>query len=174
MNRSRSPIKAEADGTDRKPENSDDKRTISVHASGEVTTLPDVIQFTVAVHSSKETVEEAQTSVKRRTDYISQVTRKNGIKADGVFISTEVSKGVGRGTEPGDLVGTSLAAVCTEVVIKCDTLLKCETVRNILVEKMDSSVQFSHIGFSLSGEARQAGRYAMIIVHTALFASTLV
>lgn len=157
MNRSRSPIKAEVEGNDRKLDSSDDRRTISVHSSGEVASLPDLIQFTVTVHSSKETVEEAQASVKRRTDYITQAARKNGIKNNGVVISTEVSKGVGKDTEQGDLVG-SWAAVFTEVVIKCDTLLNCETVRNILVEKMDSSVQFSHVSFCHSTEARQAGR----------------
>lgn len=151
MNRSQSPIKAEVDGTDRKLDNNG-QRTISVHSSGEVTSLPDVIQFTVTVHSSKETVEDAQTSVKRRTDYMAQVARKNGIRNDGVTISTEVSKG-----QETDPVG-SWATVCTDVVIKCDTLLRCETIRNILVEKMDSSVQFSHVGFSHSTEAGQDGR----------------
>ena len=157
MNRSRSPTKAEADGTDKKLDCIDDRRTISVHASGEVTSLPDVIQFTVTAHSSKDTVEEAQASVKRRTDYIAQVARKNGIKNNGIAISTEVSKGVGKEMEQGDL-GGSWAAVCTEVVIKCDTLSKCEAIRNILVEKMDSSVHFSPVIFCLSTEARQAGR----------------
>lgn len=157
MNRSRSPIKAETDGTDKKVDSVDDKRTISVFASGEVTSLPDVIQFTVTAHSSKETVEEAQASVKRRTDYIAQVARKNGIKNNDVIISTEVRKGAGKEMEQGDM-GGSWAAVSTEVVIICDTLSKCEAVKNTLVEKLDSSVHFSHISFCFSTEARQAGR----------------
>lgn len=157
MNRSQSPTKAEGDGSDRKLDTVDGKSTISVHSSGEVTSLPDVIEFTITVHSCKETVEDAQTSVKRRTDYIAQVARKNGIKNSEITVCTEVSKGVGKETEPGDLIG-SWAGVCTEVVIKCDSLLQCETVRNILVEKMDSSVRFSHVSFCHSTEARQEGR----------------
>lgn len=159
MNRSQSPTKAEVDGSDRKIDASDGKSTVSVHSSGEVTSLPDVIEFTVTVHSCKETVEDAQTSVKRRTDYIMQVARKSGIKNDEVTVCTEVSKGAGK-EEQGDLMG-SWAAVCTEVVIKCDSLLQCETIRNILVEKMDSSVQFSHVSFCHSTEARQEGRYTL-------------
>lgn len=155
MDRSRSPIKTEVDGSDRKLDAIDGKSSISVHSSGEVTSLPDVIEFTVTVHSCKETIEDAQTSVKRRTDYIMQVARKNGIR--NTQVCSEVSKGIGKEKEQGDLVG-SWAAVCSEVVIKCDSLLQCETIRNILVEKMDSSVQFSQVSFCHSTEARQEGR----------------
>ena len=137
-----------------KPEIPDDKRIISVFSSGEVTSLPDVIQFIVTVQSTKETIEEAQASVKRRTDYIAQVVRKNGVKSDGVTISTEVSKS--KENEQEEL--SERATVCTNVVIKCDTLSKCETIKNVLVEKMDSSVQFSPVSFCHSTEAKQVGR----------------
>lgn len=153
MNQSQSPTKGEVDG---KLENGNGKRTISVHSSGEVTSLPDVIQFTVTVRSCKETVEDAQASVKRRTDYISQVVRKNGVKNTGVSLSTEVSKQDGKETEGGEVAGW--ANVCTDVVIMCDALLQCESIRNLLVEKMDSSVNFSPVGFCHSTEAKEGGR----------------
>ena len=146
MNRPQSPVKGEAEGSDK---GIDDKRTISVRSSGEVTSLPDVIQFMVIVKSCKDTMEDAQASVKRRTDYIAQVVRKNGVK-DGMTSSTDLNKIT---TEQGEQV-----TMCTEVEIKCDTFLKCETIRNLLVEKLDSSVQFSPISFFHTTEAKQVGR----------------
>lgn len=144
--------------SDRKDSRKDSeaRSTITVESSAEVTALPDNIQFTVTIHNSKETVEDALASVKRRTDYITQVIRKNGVKNDNVIISTEITKGLHAGMgdreEQGD---TEWANVSTDVVVKCDTLLKCETIRNVLIEKLDSSVQFSNVTFCLSAEAKQ-------------------
>ena len=135
------------------------RSTISVESSAEVTALPDTIQFTVSIYNSKETVEDAMASVKRRTDYITQVIRKNGVKNDNVIISTEITKGLGshssgdREEPQGDT--DQWATVSTDVVVNCDTLLKCETIRNVLIEKLDSSVQFSNVTFSITAEAKQ-------------------
>ena len=153
MNRSQSPVK-EVGGADRKLDVTDGRRTISVHSSGEVTSLPDVIKFTLSVHSSKEILEDAQASVKRRTDYIAQVARKTGVKTTGVTLCTEVGKESGRESEQGDLT-----TVSTDAVIECDTFQKCEAIRNVLVEKLDSSVQFSPVTFWHSTEAKEVGRY---------------
>lgn len=131
------------------------RSTISVESSAEVTALPDIIQFTVSIHNSKETVEDAMASVKRRTDYITQVIRKNGVKNDNVIISTEVTKRLGSVGDREEQGESEWANVNTDVVVKCDTLLKCETIRNVLIEKLDSSVQFSNVNFSLSAEAKQ-------------------
>lgn len=134
-----------------------DKNSISVHSTGEISLIPDAIQFTVTVTSNKETVEEAQASVKRRTDYVSQVVRKTGIHSE-IPMSTEITKSSGGMTSAsqGDMV-----TVCTEVVVKCDSLNKCETIKNVLIEKMDSSVHFSPVAFWLSAEAKQNGRYEL-------------
>lgn len=159
MDQTQSPVKMDPDGTS-VLDASGGKNTITVHSSGEMCSLPDVIQFTVTIRSSKETVEDAQASVKRRTDYVSQVIRKNGVKNNDVTLSTEISKGGGAGTviqREGQAM-VDMATVYTDVVVKCDSWSRCETIRNLLIEKMDSSVQFSPVSFWHSTEAKQGGR----------------
>ena len=157
MNQSMSPVKMETSEADLLDgaNNGGGKNSISVHSSGEVTTLPDIIQFTVTVNSSKESAEEAQASVKRRIDYITQVIRKNGVKNNCVTVSTEVSKE--NIIQKEDTLSEVVTVHC-DVVVNCDSLVRCETIRNVLIEKMDSSVQFSSVSFWHSPEAKQNGR----------------
>lgn len=131
------------------------KPSISVHSSGEVSSLPDVIQFTVSIQSSKDTVEEAQASVKRRTDYVTQVIRKNGGKNNDITISTDISK---RNTGGITQCEADMVTVWTNVTVKCNSVSSCETIRNMLIEKMDSSVQFSPVVFWHSTDAKEVGR----------------
>ena len=158
MNQSLSPVKVEGNDSDLLDAtgNGGGKSTISVHSSGEVTTLPDIIEFTITVESSKESAEDAQASVKRRTDYISQVIRKNGVKSNDVTVSTEVSK---ESVIQKEDTQSEVVTVHCDMVVKCDSLLRCETIRNVLIEKMDSSVHFSPVSFCHSPEAKQTGRY---------------
>lgn len=123
------------------------RRTISVHAMSEVVFAPDVFQFSITVCSSKDTHEAAQTSVKRRTDYILQVLRNNGIR-DGknVKISTNVSRGETEFT------------VRSELFVEHGDLSKCELIRNLLIEKMDSSIQFTPITCHHSPEIKELKR----------------
>ena len=155
----RSPVVLDMDASDKKnaQENSAQtlgKSTISVHSCGEVNCTPDIIQFTVSIRSSKESVEEAQASIKRRTDYVSQVIRKNGIKNNDFAISTELSR--------KSIEETECVTVQADVVVKCDNLSRCENTRNVLMEKMDSSVHFSSVNFWHSTEAKESGRYDTI------------
>ena len=121
------------------------RRTISVHATSEVVCPPDIIQFAITVCSSKETHEAAQTSVKRRTDYIMQVLRNNGIRdSKNVKMLTDVSRGE------------------SEVLVEHSDLAKCEVVRNLLIEKMDSSIQFSPITCHYSPEIKEQKRWVLI------------
>lgn len=114
------------------------KRTISVQSVGEVVCPPNVIQFGISVFSTKETLEAAQGSVKRRTDYILQVFRNNGIKEKTWKFSTDISR-------QGD---DNCVRVQTNIVVDCDSVLKCETVRNLLIEKLDSSsVHFTPVTY---------------------------
>ena len=123
------------------------RRTISVHASSEVVCPPDVVQFGINVSSSKETHEAAQTSVKRRTDYILQVLRNNGIKdSKNVKMSTNVTR------------GESDFSVQSEVYVEHGDLSKCEVIRNLLIEKMDSSIQFTPITCHHSPEIKELKR----------------
>ena len=127
------------------------RRTISVHATSEVVCPPDIIQFAITVCSSKETHEAAQTSVKRRTDYIMQVLRNNGIRdSKNVKMLTDVSR------------GESEFSVQSEVLVEHSDLAKCEVVRNLLIEKMDSSIQFSPITCHYSPEIKEQKRWVLI------------
>lgn len=141
------------------------RSTISVQSSGEIWTPPDTLQFTITVKNSKESMEEAQSSVKRRTDYIAQVIRKNGVSSGSMVLSTDVTRagsGGGGGLSPGPcssgMPQPRLATVCTEVVVKCDSVGKCEIIRNMLIEKLDTSVEISPVSFWHSAEAKEKAR----------------
>ena len=142
------------------------KSTISVQSSGEVRVPPDILHFTVTVRNSKESLEEAQTSVKRRTDYISQVARKNGVKAGNIVISTDVTQAGSEDTTAGhsspyplnSISRPGLAMVHTEVTVSCDNVSKCEAIRNTLIEKLDNSVEISPVSFMHSAEAKEKAR----------------
>ena len=123
------------------------RRTISVHATSEVVCPTDVVQFSITVCSRKDTHEAAQTSVKRRTGYILQVLRNNGIRENkNVKMSTNVSR------------GEAEFCVQSKVLVEHSDLSKCEIVRNLLIEKMDSSIQFTPITCHRSPEIKEHKR----------------
>lgn len=144
------------------------RSTVSVQSSGEMWIPPDILQFTITIRNSKESLEEAQTSIKRRTDYISQVIRKNGVKSGGIVVSTDVTRGgstagcvdglINPGPCSGGMPQSGLATVHTEVVVTCNSVEKCETIRNMLIEKLDTSVEISVITFRHTGDAKEKGR----------------
>ncbi len=152
MNQSRSPTnyKVDKDGSDSQ-QSPPVKNSISVHSTGEVISYPDIIQFKITIQSSKDTLEDAQASVKRRTDYVAQVIRKNGIRNNDVTVSTLLNR---RHLESGEATECS-----TDMVVNCDSLSRCEIIRNVLIEKMDSSVLVSAVSFLHTAEAREVGRY---------------
>lgn len=116
-------------------------RTISVQATGEVSWPPDLLQFNMMISSTKDSFEAAQGSVKRRTDYILQVLRNNGIKDHDVKCSTEIIRG-------------EQTVVYTDILVGCGSAAVCEQIRNKLMEKLDSSVQFSDVTCQHTLEAR--------------------
>ena len=142
------------------------RNTVSVQSSGEIWSNPDILQFIVTIKNSKESLEEAQTSVKRRTDYISQVIRKNSVKSENIVMYTDVTPagtngapvGVDGHVGPGPSSQSMLATVYTEVVVTCDCMGRCETIRNMLIEKLDTSVDISPISYWHSAEAKETGR----------------
>ena len=124
------------------------KRTISVQSVGEVICPPNVIQFGISVFSTKDTLEAAQGSVKRRTDYILQVFRNNVIKEKSWKLSTNISR------QDDDCV-----QVQADIVVDCDGVQKCETVRNLLIEKLDSSsVRFTPVTYHHLSEDKEEKR----------------
>ena len=122
------------------------RRHIAVHATGEVNCPPDQMQFIISVSSCKGTVEGAQSSVRRRTEYITQVLRNNGIQEKCIKSSSEIKR-------------EESVSVQTDILVQSDSLLKCETVRNLLIEKLDPSVLFSTITYHHTTENKDAKRW---------------
>lgn len=116
-------------------------RIISVQATGEVSWPPDLLQFNMMISSTKDSLEAAQGSVKRRTDYILQVLRNNGIKDNDIKCSTEIVRG-------------EQTVVYTDILVGCDSAAVCEQIRNKLMEKLDSCVHFSDVTCQHTLEAR--------------------
>ena len=125
------------------------KRKISVSAVGEVLCFPDVLEFVISVGSTKETIEAALASVNRRSEYIQQVLRNKDVKDKHVECSTEITR------------GEHVCSVQSTVVVNCSSNEHAELVRNFLIEKMDSSVQFSPISCLLSLENKENKRYSL-------------
>lgn len=119
------------------------KRSISVMASGISVCPPDHFSFDVTVSSTKSILEEAQASVKRRGDYILQVLRNHNVKTvqSVTDVWTECN-----GEEHVVEMGIS---------VQCGEVDKCCKVRNVIMEKLDSSsVQCSSIMCSHSPEQK--------------------
>ena len=108
------------------------KRSITIHDVGEVSKCPDLIKFTVSVCSSKDSIESVKASVKRRVDYILQTLRSHGIGEKSVTVSTDVNRGEGY-------------EMRSDVLVQHSNVQQCQTARNFLVEKLDSSVVISPI-----------------------------
>ena len=88
---------------------------------------------------------------------MNQVIRKNGV--NDMELSTEISKNSGSNYPgSGNSQVEEVVCVSADVDVKCDSMVKCETIRNLLIEKMDSSVHFSPVNFWISAEAKQVGR----------------
>jgi len=123
------------------------KRTITVHASGEVSCPPDLFSLAISVCSRKESAEAAQSSVKRRSEYIRQVLRNNKIGEKQVKVTTDVSR-VEEEEEEEEV------CVQSHFLVQTGSLPACEAVRNLLVEKLDATVQCSAIGLQHSSESK--------------------
>ena len=122
------------------------KRTITVHASGEVSCPPDLFSLAISVCSTKESAEAAQSSVKRRSEYIRQVLRNNKIGEKQVKVTTDVSRVEEEEEEE--------VCVQSHFLVQTGSLPACEAVRNLLVEKLDATVQCSAIGLQHSSESK--------------------
>ena len=124
------------------------KRTITLSASSEVACPPDLYCFAVSVTSTKESSEAAQNSVKRRSEYIMQVLRNNSIKERHVEKFTDIN----RVSEDG-------VCVRENILVKGDNLQACEAARNLLIAKMDATVQCSAIDLLHSPAHKTEKRY---------------
>ena len=135
------------------------KRSITIHDVGEVSKYPDVIKFTVSVCSSKDSIESVKASVKRRIDYILQTLRSHGIGEKSVTVSTDINRGEGY-------------EMRSDVLVQHSNAQHCQTARNILVEKLDSSVVISPISCHCSSAIKEQLRcvrvcvYRMLCIHS--------
>ena len=121
-------------------------RSISVQAVGEAQCPPSTINFGVTVSSVKDSLEAAQSSVKRRVDYIIQVLRNNGLREKSYKCSSEITR------------SEECVRVQTDILVECESVSRCETVRNLLIEKLDSSVQVTTVTFHHLYEHREKKR----------------
>ena len=126
------------------------RRTISVHAEGEAKCLPDLFTFTITVTHTKEKLDEAQSSVKRRTNYILQVLRNHGYHDNNIRLMEEVTK------------FEALNKIKCVIIVDGKEIDKLLAARNILTEKMDSSVQCSNIECTYTAEHKGKKKYAVI------------
>lgn len=130
------------------------KRTITVHASSEVACPPDLYSLAISVSSTKENAEAAQNSVKRRSEYILQVLRNNSIKEKQVERSTDVNR-----------VSENEICVQVNLLVRTGSLQACEAARNLLIEKMDVTVQCNAIDLLHSPAHKTEKRYHNFIIH---------
>ena len=127
------------------------KRSITIHDVGEITKNPDIIKFTVSVCSSKDTIESVKTSVKRRIDYVLQTLHSHGIGGKSLTVSTDINRGQGY-------------EMRSDILVQYNDAQQCQSVRNFLVEKLDSSVVITpiscHCSLTIKEQLRWVCEYA--------------
>ena len=128
-------------------------RTLSVQGQGDVKCTPDTFQMTVCVTSSKPSLEEAQTSVKKRTDYIQQVSRNHGVSGECIKLHTDIYHDNNNNSQ------LQSVTVDARMNITTGDIDKCRKIRNILIEKLSGSIQCNSIHCSISSKHRAAQRY---------------
>ena len=126
------------------------ERSITIHDVGEVSKYPDVIKFTVSVCSSKDSIESVKASIKRRIDYILQTLRSHGIGEKSITVSTDINRGEGY-------------EMRSDVLVQHSNAQHCQTARNILVEKLDSSVVISPISCHCSSAIKEQLRCVLCV-----------
>ena len=129
------------------------RRTLSIQAQGDVLCFPDVFRFNISISSSKACFEDAQLSVKKRSDYVLQVLRNHGLSRGK---NVEVISDVERWEES--------SSVHCNIAVCCYDQQNCCSVRNLLIQKLNSSVQFSPIYCSVSLQHKANKRSASTVL----------
>lgn len=132
-------------------------RQIQVSAVGEVTHPPDRCKLVVKIVSQKNNVEEAKSSVTRRLEYVLQTLYNHSIKESDIKVFKNMRR-----------VDTMYSFETLIEVMFCE-IHKCQTVSNILVEKLDETVtvclpEFSHAPQTLHNLRQQA---SLLAIHNA-------
>ncbi|KAM9445424.1 interleukin-1 receptor-associated kinase 1-binding protein 1 homolog isoform 2-T2 [Clarias gariepinus] len=118
-------------------------RQVEVTGSAEVCVPPDRAALTVSVCSSKESAKDAADSVQRRLDYILHTGRQHGLREEDISVIKHLQR------------EEELYHMQAEVIMVFSEFVKMESVRSVLIEKLDRSVcvgdaRFSHSSESLS------------------------
>ncbi|XP_071998182.1 interleukin-1 receptor-associated kinase 1-binding protein 1 [Engystomops pustulosus] len=106
-------------------------REVQVTGTAELSAAPDRARLCILVSSSKGAATEAKSSVLRRLDYIEQALRQRGVTDENITISKEIER------------KANAYQMAAEVCVVFDDFEKMQNVCNILVEKLDSSVNIS-------------------------------
>ena len=123
-------------------------RTLTVHGQGATECNPDKFQMTVLLTSSKASIEEAEASVKKRSDYVLQVLRNHGMNSECVKLHTTVNQDDQK----------QVNSIKTNVkVLGCD-FDRISQARGVVLEKLGSSAQCSSINCSISFNQQMAQR----------------
>ena len=113
-------------------------RTLAVCGQGETQCCPDHFQMTIVMSSTKPSIEEAEASVKKRSDYVLQVLRNHGMKNDCIKLSSEMSH------------RNHSVVFKTNIKVFSEDFYKVTQARGVVREKLNGSVQCSDIGCSIS------------------------
>ncbi|XP_041352602.1 interleukin-1 receptor-associated kinase 1-binding protein 1-like [Gigantopelta aegis] len=132
-------------------------RDIRVTAVGEVSLPPDRCRITIQVTSKKESPQDAKNSVSRRLDYIIQSLQNHSVKDSDIQTYKHMTR------------VDCLYHMCVELRVQFADLHKCQTVSNLLVEKLDETVHVSvpemfHANTSLESLRKQA---SLVAIHNA-------
>ncbi|XP_064595138.1 interleukin-1 receptor-associated kinase 1-binding protein 1-like [Liolophura sinensis] len=133
------------------------EREIQVWATGEMSLKPDRCRLCIKVTSTKDSIDEAKTSVSRRVDYVFQTLHNHGVKESDLqeYKTTQRVE--------------SAYKVNVELHVQFSDFQKCQSVSNLLVEKLDETVhvglpEFYHTAQSLENLRRQA---SVLAIHNA-------
>lgn len=132
-------------------------RLIKVTAVGEVSLPPDRCRVTVKIHSLKDNVQDVKNSIQRRLDYVLQTFQNHGVKESDIQIHKSMRR------------VESMYDMTAEVIVVFLDFHKCQASCNILVEKLDETVnvgmpEFYHAGTTLETLRQQA---SLLAIHNA-------
>lgn len=120
----------------------DKKGELQITAIGEASLSPTRAKFKVAISSCKGNLSDAEASTNRRSEYVIQTLRNNGLKDDSIDISNSVNRLLKL-----DQSEKSKFEIRIEIVVHFTDFKKCETLRNFLVSKLDESVYITGISY---------------------------
>ena len=109
--------------------------TLQISETGEMTVAPDYAQVIIICANTKDTVDEVKTSVNKRVEYILQTLRSHSIGKDCYTVDRTLAR------------MESKYELTVEISVQFANFTKCQEVSNLLVEKLDASVQVSRPSF---------------------------